>query len=70
MNRPRAVFAIAVAVLLFAAFFGTNPHPHFWWDEIPAFSALLGFAGAWLLVILAKSVASPLLQRPDEEDGE
>ena len=57
------------AVLLaLAIVFGQHPHPHVWWEEIPAYAAVFGYAGAWLLIGLAKSVLAPLLRR--EPKGE
>lgn len=64
-------FGLALAMLsaLTAAsvLFGRNPHPHVWWEAVPAYGAFFGYAGAWALVLLAKSVLAPLLHRPDEE---
>jgi len=66
----RLAVALFAVLVVCGAIFGHNAHPHFAWDRIPAFGALLGFAGTWLLTLLAKSVLAPLLQRPDpsEED--
>lgn len=71
MNRPVQLGFIGLAVLTGAALlFGGNPHPHFWWEAIPVWSAVFGYVGAWLLSIAAKSVLAPLLHRADEEGEE
>ncbi len=66
---PTALWLAAAILAVLGAIFGRNPHPHFWWEAIPAYAAVAGFAGAHLLAFLAKSVLAPLL-RSEEEDGE
>jgi len=43
-----------------------HPHHHMIWNTVPGFDLLIGFAGAWFLIILAKKIMASLLQR--EED--
>jgi hypothetical protein len=68
MKVDRRHVAIAAALLaLAAAIFGRNPHPHVWWESIPAYGALFGYGGAWVLIWSAKSVLAPWLERRDDE---
>ena len=55
-----------IALLALAVLFGRSPHPHFWWDYIPAFHAVLGYAGCWLLVVGAKGLGKRLLERRED----
>lgn len=43
-----------------------HPHYHMIWNTVPGFDLLIGFAGAWFLIILAKKIMAHMLQR--EED--
>jgi hypothetical protein len=36
------------------------------WNEIPGADILIGFAGAWLLIFIAKIVLAHLIQRPTD----
>ena len=71
MKRRRFVGLGFLALLfLVSAVFGRSAQPHFWWDYIPAFQAILGFGGGWLLIQLAKSgVARRLERRHDYYDA-
>jgi hypothetical protein len=41
-------------------------HPHFWWEEIPVFSAVYGFVGCVVIIIASKALGHQWLQK--EED--
>ena len=43
-----------------------HPHYHMPWNEIPGADILIGFAGAWLLIFLAKILMARLLQRDED----
>ena len=68
-SRERAALLGVVSLSALAAIFGRNPHPHLWWEALPVYGALFGYAGAWLLIWLAKSVLAPLL-RGEERGGQ
>lgn len=56
-----AVIAVTVVVeVLFA-----HPHYHMIWNSVPGFDLLIGFAGAWALILLAKVAMAKLLQRDE-----
>lgn len=43
------------------------------WNTVPGADIVLGFAGAWLLILLAKKIVAGLLQRKEsyyDEGGE
>ena len=57
-----AVMAVMVVVeVLFA-----HPHYHMIWNRVPGFDLLIGFAGAWALILLAKVAMAKLLQRDED----
>jgi hypothetical protein len=66
MSSFRIGLALAVALVLAAFVFGRPHHPHFWWDDLPAVWALLGYAGAWVLVVAAKALAKHWLERDED----
>jgi drug/metabolite transporter (DMT)-like permease len=41
-------------------------HPHFWWEEIPVFSAIYGFVGCVVIIVASKALGHHWLQK--EED--
>jgi len=66
----RHLAAASVLLAVAGAILGRNPHPHAWWEGIPAYGAFFGYGGAWALVWLAKSVLTPVLHRGDDETEE
>lgn len=58
------IFTGSLLTLLVLDFF-TNKHPYFFWDGMPVFYALFGFAGCVLLVVIAKNLR-PFLKRKED----
>ena len=56
-----AVMAVMVVVEVLSA----HPHYHMIWNSVPGFDLLIGFAGAWVLILLAKVVMAKILQRDE-----
>lgn len=52
-----------VVVDLFLAFSGSGKAPYFPWEKWPAFSAIAGFGGTALLVLVARFCLRPLVKR-------
>lgn len=70
----KTLYKIVVTIAVVAAvleFFLAQPHYHEWWNTTPGFNLLFGFAGSWLLILVAKVIMTPLLQRPEDyyDDG-
>jgi len=55
---------IALIMVVVEVFFA-HPHHHMLWNTVPGFDLIIGFAGAWFLIILAKIVMAKLIQRPE-----
>ena len=50
----KTIVAILLTGLVVAgSVFGLSDHPHFWWDRVPGFAAMLGFAGCYVIVVLS-----------------
>lgn len=65
MKAYRRAGIVALALLfIVGALLGRPEHPHGWWQRIPGFLGLFGFAGTWLLVFVAKSLLARWLERP------
>lgn len=43
-----------------------EPHHHMIWNEIPGADVVIGFGGAWLLILLAKKLITFLFQRKED----
>lgn len=55
------IFASLIAEALFA-----EPHHHMPWNTIPGADIILGFGGAWLLILIAKKIMAGLFQRKED----
>lgn len=60
------LIAVVVAVSVVVEFLYAHPHGHNIWHTVPGADILMGFVGGWILILFAKKVLGPLLQR--EED--
>lgn len=70
----KTLYKVVIVVAVLAAvleFFLAQPHYHEWWNTTPGFNLVFGFVGGWLLILLAKVIMTPLLQRPEDyyKDG-
>ena len=59
-----SIFATILAGILAILFL--HLHPHFWWEEIPVFSAVYGFVGCVFIIVASKALGHHWLQK--EED--
>ena len=65
-----AIIAMAAATIVEALF--AEPHHHNLWDVTPGFDILFGLVGCAALIILAKIIVAPLIQKDEDyyEGGE
>ncbi len=59
----RILWTVAAIVVVGGAIFGRNPHPHVWWEAIPAYGAIFGYAGTYALALFAKKLLAPRIRR-------
>lgn len=65
----KKIYAVLIAFIILMVgleIMFAHPHYHQPWNEIPGADVLLGFAGAWLLIFMAKIVMARILQRPND----
>lgn len=60
------IIAIVVAVSVVAEILFAHPHGHNLWHTMPGFDIIMGFVGGWVLILFAKQVLAPLLQRNED----
>lgn len=61
----RIVYVI-LALTLVLDFFIPRDSVHFFWDDIPGFSAVYGFIACILIIIVSKALGRYWLSRPEE----
>ena len=60
------IIAIVVAVSVVAEILFAHPHGHNLWHTMPGFDIIMGFVGRWILILFAKQILAPLLQRNED----
>lgn len=68
MSKKMVYMLIAVVLVLSVAaeLFGIHLHAPHWWPLPFGYNIFSGFIGGWILIILAKMIMTPLLQREDD----
>lgn len=64
-KRVYVFIGMILAVTFLAEILLAHPHHHRLWNVIPGADILLGFVGAWLLILIGKGVMNRLLRRPE-----
>lgn len=62
-------YLACVAVLVASCaveFAGVHLHAPHWWPLPFGYDVFFGFVGCWVLIVLAKMIMSPLLQRKED----
>jgi len=54
------VLSIIIEVLF------AHPHGHEIWHTLPGADIIIGFIGGWILILFAKKLLAPLLQRDED----
>ena len=54
------VLSIIIEVLF------AHPHGHEIWHTLPGADIIIGFIGGWILILFAKKILAPLLQRDED----
>ncbi len=65
----KTVYLLVAAVLLLCVLgelMGVHLHGAEWWPLPIGYNIFFGFVGAWVLIILAKMIMAPLLQRDED----
>ncbi len=60
------IIAIIVAASVVVEALFAHPHGHNFWHTMPGFDIIMGFVGGWALILFAKQILAPLLQRDED----
>ena len=64
------IFAIVTGLLsIGTAYYVSWKSPHGWWDSIPAYWAIFGFVGCWVIVIGSKWLGKMFLSKDEDWYG-
>ena len=69
VKNTKTLKRIAYVILVLTValdFFIPRHHVHFFWDEIPGFSAVYGFISCILIIIVSKTLGHYWLSRPED----
>ena len=64
-KRVYLLLAVIMVIMVIIEVLFAHPHYHMIWNSVPGCDLLIGFAGAWVLILLAKVVMAKILQRDE-----
>lgn len=65
-RRLKQIAYGALALTVVIDFFIPRDHPHFFWDNIPGFSAVYGFVSCVLIIVVSKALGKLWLAKPED----
>ena len=65
-KRVYLLLAVIMVIMVIIEVLFAHPHYHMIWNRVPGFDLVIGFAGAWALILLAKVAMAKLLQRDED----
>jgi len=69
LQNKKKIYFILIAVIILSLIIEilfAHPHYHMIWNTMPGADIIIGFCGAWLLILLAKIIIANLLQRDED----
>lgn len=68
LNKKKVyiILGIIIVISLIIEVLFAHPHHHMIWNTVPGADVIMGFAGAWLLILLAKKIMTSLFQRKED----
>lgn len=68
MSKKQTYLACAIVLIIsvIAEMCGIHMHSPAWWPLPFGYDIFFGFVGCWVLIILAKLIMTPLLQRDED----
>lgn len=67
MKTIKGLLMIGIGISLILSLYVTAEHnPHFFWEKMPGFDALFGFAGCTLIIIGSKVLGHKWLQKNED----
>lgn len=64
-KRIYIIIAIVVVISIALEALFAHPHGHEIWHTVPGFDVVIAFVGGWILILFAKKVLAPLLQKDE-----
>jgi hypothetical protein len=64
IKKLKYFFYISLGITVIIGFF-VHPKSHFWWEKIPGFYAIYGFAACVLIIFGAKALGNYWLKREE-----
>jgi len=65
VKKLRLILILSIVFLSILGFVYPNPHPHFWWQQIPVFDVVFGFFGCILIILLSKWIGHCWLMKDE-----
>lgn len=65
-KRLRTVMIAGIMLTCILGFLFPNKHPHFWWQKIPIFDVLFGFAGCIVIIFFSKWIGHRWLMKDED----
>jgi len=69
VNRLRRLLYFGIGFTCILGFIFPNKHPHFWWQKIPVYDAVFGFAGCIAIIVFAKWLGHQWLMKDEDYYG-
>lgn len=65
-KKVYGVLGTVIVLMLLLEVLFAHPHHHRLWNIVPGADIVIGFGGAWLLILLGKVIMNKLLRRPED----
>ena len=63
-------FYLSIVLTCVLGFYFPNEHPHFIWQKLPVYDAVMGFVGCIIIVIISKAIGHNFLQKEEDFYGD
>ena len=60
------IIAVVVGLSIIIEIAFAHPHGHEIWHTMPGADAVIAFVGGWILIIFAKKLLGPVIQRDED----
>jgi membrane protease YdiL (CAAX protease family) len=64
-KKLRLILILSIILLSILGFVFPNPHPHFWWQQIPVFDVAFGFFGCVVIILVSKWIGHRWLMKDE-----
>jgi hypothetical protein len=64
--KKNVIYIMSVLLFLALSFFVPTDEVHFFWEQIPLYNALFGFAGCVVLIVASKALGKLFIQKDED----